>query len=196
MRLMDDQTDTLHVATGTWCTVQCTTVVAFRSMLKKSQPLDSRLSTRRLFPGRPGSSAQLETFPLKATKNTQHQIENIHLGRLELTRVNIIILCNLIKFWQRRRMITSGLRLTTSCARRVALAHPKVCVATNVKHFSTENSSPLDQFRDSVAREKRFTESVGRSWTVKELRRKSFDDLHKLWWVAFSENSDFDSAHF
>ncbi len=61
----------------------------------------SRLSTLNatsLPTGRPGSSAQLETFPLKATKNTQHQIENIHLGRLELTRVNIIILRNLIKY--------------------------------------------------------------------------------------------------
>lgn len=25
-------------------------------------------------------------------------------------------------------------------------------------------------------------EPVGRSWTVKELRRKSYDDMHKLWY--------------
>lgn len=43
------------------------------------------------------------------------------------------------------------------------------------------SKSPLDAFRDTVSREKRQTERVGRSWSVKELRRKSYDDLQKLW---------------
>ena len=50
-------------------------------------------------------------------------------------------------------------------------------------HSSTMQLFGLEEFRDTIPRQQRDIEPVGRSWSAVELRRKSYDDLHKLWYV-------------
>jgi Mitochondrial 39-S ribosomal protein L47 (MRP-L47) len=49
-------------------------------------------------------------------------------------------------------------------------------------HSSTMRIFGLEEFRDTIPRQQREIEPVGRSWSAVELRRKSYDDLHKLWY--------------
>lgn len=55
-------------------------------------------------------------------------------------------------------------------------------------HSSTNKCMGIEEFFDP---ERKAGESfvAGRAWTVVDLRRKNFDDLHKLWYVLYKERN-------
>jgi hypothetical protein len=65
--------------------------------------------------------------------------------------------------------------------------YPQTCIGNMIPnrlyHSSIQRWFGLEEFRDSVPRQQREIEPVGRAWSAVELRRKSYDDLHKLWYV-------------
>ena len=41
-----------------------------------------------------------------------------------------------------------------------------------------------------------LTIGLGRPWAIQELREKSWDDLHKLWWVCVKERNRIATSNF
>eukprot|EP01039_Chlorochromonas_danica_P003392 gene3392-3717_t len=54
-------------------------------------------------------------------------------------------------------------------------------------HSSGGPTRGFEDFYDPVGAD--VTVTAGRGWTAPDLRRKSFDDLHKLWYVLYKERN-------
>ena len=61
-----------------------------------------------------------------------------------------------------------------------------------------ENHGLWDFFydRETVAMAPAEHAKHGRAWTVSELRKKSWDDLHRLWWVCVKERNRIATANY
>ncbi|CDK28317.1 unnamed protein product [Kuraishia capsulata CBS 1993] len=82
-----------------------------------------------------------------------------------------------------------------------SVANAKVRVALQTKlrkpiiptlnNLKVPDDHPLWQFfsEKKFIRDSNEVRSTGRSWSVQELRRKSFEDLHKLWYVCLKESN-------
>lgn len=78
---------------------------------------------------------------------------------------------------------------TTTSSELESSSSPPQSTRTSPLPPTAPGGNLLDAFRDPLSREERLKSPVGRSWHARELRRKSFDDLHKLWYVLYRERN-------
>ncbi|ANZ75374.1 BA75_02735T0 [Komagataella pastoris] len=70
-------------------------------------------------------------------------------------------------------------------------------IPPTIDNITVPENHPLWQFFDNknFLRKPQEIQTTGRPWTIQELRRKKFDDLHKLWYICLKERNVLGREH-
>eukprot|EP00887_Chlorella_sp_A99_P002929 scaffold24.g2929.t1 len=74
-------------------------------------------------------------------------------------------------------------------ARRSVLSLQQACAPRAIAFSSSSSVRALDELIPQKQKEGDQPPTIGRAWEAAELRQKSWDDLHKLWFVLLKERA-------
>lgn len=84
--------------------------------------------------------------------------------------------------------LTQGMNRLMSVKRLVFCSNWTVATGKPQLYSTTKAVAGFDEFLQSEESSDQHV-VTGRGWTVPDLRRKSFEDLHKLWFILYKERN-------